>query len=274
MQTTNIATKRYKVPFSLKTRLSCIVFLMSILSYSLFSQQIPSGDWLQTDYDAMGNYYLTDNEKLIKWDSQKQNHITYKNSFYGDIYQIDCYRGLTNMVFHKETAVIVLLDNTLSIIGNPLELNNGGHYQIGAACLSDNNQLWIADMQTMQLLLIDRNMNTVAQAAVFGQYTSATEIQKMVYRNGQIIMYTSDNEIITFDRFGTFSGRHTFTSLRNPLVKNNDTYFFDSNSLLKFNHATHQIDTIKTTIDKNTILLQSKNGLYLLSRNKLTQLNQ
>lgn len=274
MQITNIARRWNETPFNLKKPLLHITFLICIASHSLFSQQIPSGNWLQTDYDAMGNYYLTDNEKLIKWDFQTQKQFTYKNSFYGDINQIDCYRGLTNMVFHKETAVIVLLDNTLSTIGNPIELNNGGLYQIGAACLSDNNQLWVANMQSMQLLLIDRNMNTVAQAAVFGQYTSATEIQKMLYRNRQIIMYTSENEILTFDRFGTFSGRHTFSSLRSPLVKNNESFFFDSNNLLKFNHTTQQIDTIKTMIEKKTILLQSKNDLYLLNRDKLTQINQ
>lgn len=254
--------------------INIFVLLIVMLPIQLNAQKIPQGAWTKSDYDAMGNFYLTDSEKLVKWENGSNKLFEYKNSFYGEIFQIDCYRGLTTLVFHKETSIIVLLDNTLSPIGNAIQLNNAGLYQVGAACLSDNNQIWIANLQTAQLILIDRNMNTVSKGAVFGQYTSSSDITNMKFRNDKLVMYTANHEILTFDRFGTFSGRHSFHSLRAPLLRNNDSYFFEHLNLLKFNHITQQIDTIKTGTNEKDILLPIKNQLYLLNNNTLKPINQ
>lgn len=250
----------------LKIKLT-IIFVA--FQFVLFSQNMPKGNWQIADVDVMGNIYLSDGQKLIKTSISGKEEANYKNSFYGDIKQIDCFKGLMILVYHKETSTIVMLDKNLAPIGKPLNLNDADIYNAEAVCLNDNNQVWIADMQTTQLVLLDKNMKPIAKGAIFGQYTSANEIMNMVFRNNQLVLHTSNNEILTFDRFGTFKGRNSFTEINHPFSINNFTFFISNHTLLRLNHQTQQIDSLGSTQNKNTLLVKSKNQLYLLDQNNI-----
>lgn len=236
-------------------------------------QSLPKSQWKLLDADVLGFVYLSDGEQLIKAGLDGRQLANYQDSYLGDIQQIDCFKGLKNLVFHIDANTIVLLDNQLAPLGDPLDLTSAGYFDVAAACLGPDDRIWIADGQTGQLLLISSSVEVVQQGAIYHQYTDVPEIEKMVWRNNQLIMITKSNELLVFDQFGTFSNKYSFNQINKPYINYQHVFFLAGNHVLQFNYSLAQTDTIKQVNNAVDAVWQSKNQVYLLEKNRIEPLN-
>lgn len=255
-------------------KLWCFLFISIILTTgNVHAQALPQGNWVLYDADVLGFFYLSDGEKLIKTDLQGNVLNNYQNRLLGNITQISCFRGLKVLVYHGSADEALILDNNLAPIGQSLKLYNGGFFEIAAICTGLDGNLWIADRQTGQLLLIDQNMQVVQRGAIFTQYTATAEIKQMTWQNNRLILISQRNDMLIFDQFGTYSGKVSFKQLKQPFLSNNTLYYLLNNALLKFNITTQAVDTLLKFNTMPQAVLKSKNQLYLLKDNNIEKLN-
>ena len=234
---------------------------------------MPQGDWHLVDADVLGFVYLSDGVQLIKTDLKGNQVANYQDNYLGDIQQIDCFKGLKNLVFHKDANAIVLLDNQLAPLGDPMDLSAKGYYDVSAACLGPDDQIWIADGQTGQLLLVTKSLEVLQRGAVYFNYTNAVEIVKMVWRNNMLLVLTRTGELLIYDQFGTFSHKFSFKKINKPYVNYEYLYYVDEQDVLRFNYTVNETDTMYKGIKTIDAVWQSKNQLYLLEKNQIEILN-
>ncbi|HKK58494.1 MAG TPA: hypothetical protein VJ937_03390 [Salinivirga sp.] len=256
----------------MKKPLLSVCFLL-LLHFFVRAQAMPQGNWQLVDADVLGFVYLSDGVQLIKTDLKGNQVANYQDSYLGDIQQIDCFKGLKNLVFHKDANAIVLLDNELAPLGDPLDLSTKGFYDVSATCLGPDDQIWIADGQTGQLLLISKNLEVLQKGAVYFNYANAVEIEKMVWRNNMLLVLTRSDELLLFDQFGTFSHKFSFNRIEKPYVNYKHVYYVDKQRVLKFNYTINKTDTLFKGNKPIDAVWQSKNQLYLLEENQIEPLN-
>ncbi len=256
----------------MRSPLMLLIFVFCV-QFFLHAQTLPTGDWNNVDADVLGFVYLSDGEQLIKTNPQGQQVANYQNSYLGDIHQIDCFKGLKNLVFHKDANSVVLLDNQLAPLGDPMDLTAGGFYDVSAVCLGSDDRIWMAEAQTGQLLLVAKSMEVLQKGGLYQKFTNASEILKMVWRNNMLFMVTRANELLVFDQFGTFSRKFSFNEIRSPFINYAHMFFLDRQHVLKFNYTVNETDTLYHSNKPIEAVWQSKNQLYLLKENRIEILN-
>lgn len=237
------------------------------------SQQLPEGNWHLFDADVLGYIYACDGEQLIKTNTQGAELSSYQNSYLGDIAQIDCYKGLVNLVYHKNAGTVILLDNQLAPLGEPVDLAEGGFFDVAAVCTGTDDRLWIADGQSGKLYLIDKNFQVVRQGAVFRQYTNSQKIVNMTWRKSRLFIITGAAEVLIFDEFGTFSNRFSFININQPFLTNRYIYYFKKTHLFQFDYITRMNDTLQLVGAQARAVVESNNQLYLIKNDRIQPLN-
>ncbi|PLX25666.1 MAG: hypothetical protein C0599_00290 [Salinivirgaceae bacterium] len=238
----------------------------------LNAQKLPDSDWKIQDADILGNFYFSDGTDLVKTKVDGTILDEYQDQLLGDIYQIDCYKGLKVLVFHQTTNNVLILDNQLAPLGEAIDLSDGMFYDIAAVCLGADDKLWIADEQTGQLKLVDRTLSVIQTGVVFRQYTSAEKIVRFVNRGNLILMTTSDNELLVFDHFGSFISKHSFKSLFHSWLGVSGLFYMSGDQMIKYSYNRGLFDTVAEVGNEINGILESKNQLYLLEENRIKKL--
>lgn len=146
----------------MKNILLFLFFLICIVSYSqeiVIPVKLLSGVKAGTDTfagtDAFGAQYSIADNEFCKQANGKT--VKYKNLSFGDIYKADIQNPLQIVLFYKEFNAVALLDNQLTEI---IRINFSRLPQpiiAEAASLAAQNRLWIYDITTQQIGLLDIN---------------------------------------------------------------------------------------------------------------------
>jgi len=123
---------------------------------------------------------------------------------FGQVESVDALDPFKVLIFCKKFLRVSLLDNRLSVLGNPIFLPDVNVLKPSAVCRSVNNGLWVADGYRQQLLYLDLTLNTTREAASLSAYTGNGEhlVACMAERNGKLYVNFAGKNLAVFDRFG------------------------------------------------------------------------
>ena len=126
-----------------------IIFILFLLSNVCFSQSkfslIKTID-VESDFftsDNQSNIYVVKGKDLTKFDKTGKELYKYSNKNFGSIRFVDASNMLRVLVFYKDFLQVIFLDNTLSIIGDPINIEKIGFQQTQLVCSSSNNGIWV-----------------------------------------------------------------------------------------------------------------------------------
>lgn len=185
---------------NIKINLIFIFYFIHILANSqtteIFSIE-QKNDFVKID--KIGNIYIVNGTRIIKYNSKGEKELEYSNPKLGFINQIDVSNPLSILVFYRTSQKTVRLDNSNSIIGNPINLQE---YNIGEAIVIANGQdngFWVFDEQNYQLIFIDYNGVLIYNSTSIKRLTNKRiENPEMGLYNNRIHLY-SDNTLYIFD---------------------------------------------------------------------------
>ena len=153
----------------------------------------PSGSLLFSRGDRV--YRLNTKLDTIDFQSMKMG---------GDITQIWNIQRLRIYVYYKEQLQITILDNSLSVQGQPIDLTEHNYFQISQICPGINNQIWMFDQQSQEIIRLDAQLKpeltTQQMIALTGKSWNPTAMCDL---NGELVVADAANGILWFDRFGT-----------------------------------------------------------------------
>jgi WD40 repeat protein len=176
--------------------------------------------------DNLQNLYLFHGSTLRKYNSQGKLVCTYDDKSYGNITSVDVNDPLKILVFYKDFPEVVLLDNTLSVNGNPFSPSDAGFPLATLACTSHDNSVWLYDAQNFQLIRIDVNLAVEQKTGNLAQVLGISlNPDYLMEYNNYVYLNDSAQGILVFDSFGTYYKTIPITGLTSFEVRGDDLYY-------------------------------------------------
>ncbi len=221
--------------------------------------------------DILENIYCWQGSELEKYSSQGALLYRYSNPSYGYITYVDTKIPSKIMVFFKETGTLVLLDNTLSPIGNEIKLWDKGLYTIELATMISTNQLALYDPNAQKLYLMDLTTAVLNEVQFdFPPEFYPTEID--INLDKDIVLTDPTLGLFFFDQFGTYEKRVALTNLRSVEFWNNEIYYIKDNVLYRYDPLSLQNTLISEgLLEVREFKISDKKIYYLDSTGKIGQ---
>jgi len=244
--------------------------LLFLNEYKLIKTVNIEGIFFKTD--QLENVYIVNNQNIVKFNNIGTKLFTYNNNYLGAITYFDISDPLRILVFYKDFNQILFLDNTLSIIGSPILLDNLGYDQIELACSSNTGGFWIFNSQTNQLVLLDKNLQIKLQSVSINSILSGNNKPNyLIEKNDFIYLNIPETGIIIFDKFGSYYKTLPIKNINSFQVSENKITYFNNNKLINFDFELliEKIINLPDTIDiKNALVEQNK--LFLFKKNQFS----
>ncbi|TVR38056.1 MAG: hypothetical protein EA392_11195 [Cryomorphaceae bacterium] len=230
--------------------------------YELLSTTEKSHDLMWAD--NLQNFYLIRDSGLEMY--QPGGKMLFKNSQMnlGNITTADFNFSLKPMLFFRELNSIVILDNTLSMQGNPTKLSNKHLNWVTAACKSIDNHYWFFDMQNFELVRTDMSFRRVRSSGNVSQLVGF-DINPtfMVEHNNWLYVNNPETGILVFDIFGTYFKQIPISGLDYFQVTDQFILYLRDNQLRQYNLRTFQEAVIDLPHPNLKNALVVKNMLFL-----------
>lgn len=249
-----------------------ILAIISLLSAHVLFAQTPGfvhGFSIEKKHD----YIWTDNLQnlYIIHESAIEMHtatgeMRYENSQLnlGRITSVDLNFSLKPMLFFGDQNVVVILDNTLSMQGNPVRLNEYQLNWVTAAAKSIDNHFWFFDMQNFELVRTDHSFNKIRSSGNISQMLQV-DIQPnfIVEHDNWVYVNNPETGILVFDIFGTYFKQIPIKGLNTFQVTERNIIYFQENRLHQYDLMT--FETGEIVLPENNVrgARVSKDLLYL-----------
>ncbi len=220
---------------------SFLFFVLIALSFSsddgglknLFTIK-STADFFTTD--NLGNTYLIKGEEIKKYNQTGDLFKTFSNKTFGKITSLDVTNPLRILVFYKDFATILILDDQLSQNGDPMNLQDYSLEQSDVICTSFNNGIWFFSRENMELIRIDENFKPVVNTGNLNRLLG-TDLKPnfMIEHNGYIFLNNPLEGILIFDIYGTYFKTIVVKGLQHFQVKDNFMFFYMDGILKSYN---------------------------------------
>jgi hypothetical protein len=224
------------------------LFLLTAKLYAQYYQFIPfsasryGGRIISTD--DLGNMLIADGAKLVKVDAEGQLLNHYYSGLPGVITSVDCKDPRRILVFIKDYASAIFLDQELRITGTvsnfnyisdpePISLDAINLGYATMACLHDLQEAWwIYDNNTSDLVLMDSDNQIDFKGDALDQLTDLSpEPNFMLMEGKRLFINNPSTGLYIFDENGSFVNKLPLLGLKKFQVHKN-ILFYTSNSFL------------------------------------------
>jgi hypothetical protein len=204
---------KHLITFALFFSITAASFAQESPFVSEFSIEKPH-DFIWTD--NLQNLYLISESGIEMYNTKGE--MLFKNSQLnlGRITSVDFNFSLKPLLFFAEMNMVVMLDNTLSMQGNPVKLSNHNLNWVTVAAKSIDNHYWFFDMQNFELVRTDMSFKKVRSSGNVSQLLGF-DIQPdfLVEHNNWLYVNNPETGILVFDIFGTYYKQIPITGLKN-----------------------------------------------------------
>ncbi|MEA3318131.1 MAG: hypothetical protein U9R54_09255 [Bacteroidota bacterium] len=239
-----------------------LILIFSSLTFSLYGTNDIvlkikfNGDFYTTD--NLNNIYLVNGTNI-----DKQNFITgkkyhYNNAFFGNIAFLDVSDPFRILAFYKDFNQVVILDNTLSPIGNPVLLDDIDVYDCKAICTSKNGGFWIFDNNKFQLLYFDNNLQQKHKSISISNLFNSKKIENDMFfmkeNNNNVYISIPAVGILNFDKYGALIKIYPILNINILNILNNQIMYCKNNKIF-----TYDLENYNTNIKELAINSKIKN---------------
>lgn len=221
--------------------------IISVLVFSLITFSFTADDELKTlfviksnaDYfitDNLGNTYLIKGEEIKKYGQTGDLLKIFSNKTIGKITSVDATNPLRILVFYKDFATILIIDDLLSQNGDPMNLQDYSLEQSDVICTSFNNGIWFFNRENMELVRLDDSFKPVVNTGNLNRLLG-TDLKPnfMIEHNGYIYLNNPLEGIFIFDIYGTYFKTLPIKGLQRFQVKDNIMFYYTDGILRSYN---------------------------------------
>ena len=222
----------FKFPF-LAVLLFCFSFTADDSLKTLYTIKVKA-DFFSTD--NFGNTYLVKGDEIRKYNPSGDLLKIYSNKNLGKITSIDASNALRLLVFYKDFANIIILDDLLSQNGDNINLMDLSLEQCDLVCSSFNNGMWFFNRQNANLVRLNDNLQTAVNTGNLNRLLgSDLKPNFMLEYDGYVYLNNPTEGILVFDIYGTYSKTIAIKGLQHFQVKDQGLIYFAAGVLKSYN---------------------------------------
>lgn len=219
--------------------------------------------------DALGNIYVITEGSLQKYSGNGSLLFTYTSLSDGPASSIDTYDPLKLLVFNAGFSMIKLLDNTLSLRKDPVQLSETGYSNASLVCTSYESGFWIFDPVSNNLIRFDNNMQISQISGNINDLTFAA-CSPVYMLESDNTLYVSDptQGILLFDRYGAYLKTIPIKNIKTFQIFGKLLLYSDEKFMKAFDLKTHEEFSMALPIMENIISARVENRMLVVLTSK------
>ncbi len=155
--------------------------------------------------DNQGNIYIVKADELSKYNKSGRLLYKYSNNNFGKIDFVDASNMMQLLVYYRNFISVLFLDNTLSLISDPISLDKIGFQQTQLTCASHNNGLWLYNQQNSELVRLSQTLETTQQTGNLSLLLNVDmKPDYLLEYDNKIYLNNPSTGILIFDVYGTY----------------------------------------------------------------------
>jgi hypothetical protein len=229
--------------------------------------------------DKLGNCY-TYKDNLLTKISPEGKIIGQHTSFdSGQLFFIDANDPMQILLFYKDFNQVVLLDNKLNPLGNPIYLDKLDLSSVTAVCKSKQFAIWIYDEYSRKLVHYGFNPKAIIQTINLDKFGKEIGSIDFIQESGnEIYMRESNNCIWVFDQFGSKLDKIEIDVLGDFQIRNKMVLFNNHKRIFWYDLQNGTLDSMKINgfeffdkarFENNLIYVVNKDSLVMVHFEKL-----
>ncbi len=220
--------------------------------------------------DILGNLYVVQKKTLTKYDVNGNILNSYDNKNLGEITSVDVSNPLKILVYYKDFNQLVFLDNTLSISGSPILLEELGIAQSSYSCTSYGNAFWVFDNTVSRLIRFDKNLVLQNQSDNLIQATGMINPAYMIEKNNSLYISDTLKGILEFDKFGTFNKIIPVVGVNSFQIIDNKLLYQKVDTLISLDFLTFNVENTVLPETNTKGAQWNKDLLYVVNKNGIS----
>lgn len=156
-------------------------------------------------FSPTGQIWIAGEKELFTF---RSDTLFAQNSFssFGPLQSADFSNPLKVLLFFQSTGQIMLLDNTATMLAEPVDLNMMGLEQAIAACISYDNGIWLFIGDQMRLVRLNENLQITLSVPNAGRLAGFPDFhpRRMMEKHNLLWLLDPDAGVVIFDVFGGF----------------------------------------------------------------------
>jgi len=227
-------------------------FTLAPKQYELVKTVPVQGRYLTSDH-LMQAYVIDENNQVLKYDTTGQLIGRFDENRYGQITSVDATSPFNTLMFYKDFATIVAVDNQLNartLFRLPsIDINS-----VSAVALSHDNHLWLFDTEESKLKKITSKYDLVHESLPVNQFLDS-EINPTFIVEKDKLVFVNDPEmgILVFDLYGSYYNSFPITGIEHFQVINKNIVFYDDSQLHLFDFMSFQMETLPMPLQEDSV---------------------
>ena len=209
----------------------------------------------KTDFiaiDDLGYLYLHENNKLQKYTNTGDLLNNYTNLTYGKLSFFDASDPYMLLLYYKELNKIVFLDNQLTPMGSPIDLDKLELYQVDKVCKSKEFAIWIYDDFDKRLIQYAFNPKGILNEINLNLLNISEDINFMREAGNRLYLSTNKHLYI-FDIYGSLIKKVNIDIPHSFEISYNKLIYYKNNKLISYFPDENKTDTLSVGFTENSM---------------------
>ncbi len=195
--------------------------------------------------DNLGNLYAVKADEISKYGPKGELKYQYSHPNLGRITLLNVGEALKPIVFYQNLSRMVVLDNTLSIRGNPIDLTEHGLDQVSLICPSVRNHYWVFDNRDLALKRLNQDLEIQTTTGNLAQLLNIqpdpTGLKEF---NEKVFLNVPSRGLLVFDIFGSHYKTIPIKDITSFQVTETTVQCIKDDAFLIYDRKTFQTDTL------------------------------
>lgn len=184
--------------------------------------------------DGMDNVLITKNKGINKFDSTGVLKFSQSIKSYGRLLEILPINTMKILIFSEEQQSICLLDNTLTLSEECIDLSifnigNASHISVSG----QPDKIWVLDELNSKLVLLSLGgTNQFQEIKNLKGILNMADVTFIKEVNNELFVADSKGKIYQFDLYGSLIGVHDNSNFQSLAIKESSLILLDNNSLI------------------------------------------
>jgi hypothetical protein len=242
-----------------------------IYAVGFFAGMLPlNDDALKADQvfcDHLNNVYLLESNRLVKYNPNMEFYAAY-DCQERMITSVDVSDPLRILVYFASAGEIVFLDKQMSPIGDPVNLDQLGYYDVPTVCSASRGGFWLFDSQARQIVHIDQYSEPGLTTPVVDQFSGLPE--QLKEHNSKMYLGFPGKAILVFNAMGAYQKTLPFPYRQKFVLIDNFLVFLKDRSLMAYNLNLALESLLVPEVDEWDDYSLNKENLLFLEDGKLS----
>jgi hypothetical protein len=220
--------------------------------------------------DELGNVYFIHDTYIERINAVGGQSFRTSDLNYGNIEYFDVTNPLKPFVHYRGTGKVIVFDNTLSQMGNSIDLFEKGWEQVELVAGSRGDAYWFWDVRNSEMIRVDKTLKKLSATGNLSTLLNKSIHPVQIIERGSFV-YLRDEiyGLFVFDIYGTYKTNLAIKTDADIQVVNDEVIYTAGNELVVMDKTwlTESRYPLPTLSASKSFFYQKK--LYTLSENRL-----